>query len=157
VAKSQVEIVAKSLEKIKIKIEEELTSKNINFTGHLSRSMEINNTSFGATLSAERYLPTAFSNVGRGSGRNPFIDPDWLKAKGIQPRDLKTGKFITFISAAILISRKIGREGTDRHLGRREGVDIKNILKEETPKLLKKLTLSFAKDFTKSILSISTN
>jgi len=157
VAKSQVEIVAKSLRKIKDKIQSELADKKIDYTKQLSDSLKINNTAFGATLSAERYLPTAFSNVGRGPGRNPFIDPDWIRAKGIQPRDLRTGRFITFVSAAILISMKIGREGTDRHLGRREGVDIKNILKEEKPKLLKKLTLSFAKDFTKSILSISTN
>jgi hypothetical protein len=159
-AKNQTEIVGKSLNKIKDRIKEELSSLGIDYTGRLSESLEVNNTAFGATLSAERYLPTAFDNVGRGPGGNPWIDPDWIRVRGIQPRDFTTGKFITFESLAVLISRKIGREGTNRFTNSgvgSVGVDIDTILEDEKPKLLKKLTVSFAKDMTKSILSISKN
>lgn len=159
-AKSQNEIVGKSLNKIKDRIKEELAATQINYTNQLSDSLQVDNTAFGAVLKGERYLPTAFQGGGRAPGGRPFIDPDWVRAKGIQPRDFTTGRFISFKSAAIMISKKIGREGTNRYIGSgigSVGVDIDSILEEEKPELLKKLTISFAKDFTSSILSISKN
>ena len=150
-AKAQNEIIAESLENIKTDIQDELKSLGIDYTKQLSNSLEVKATAFGAVLSALEYLPTSYDSTGRGPGRNPFIDPDWLRAKGIQPRDLKTGRFITFKSAAILISRKIGRIGTDRFLNRRPGVNIDGILKEHKPPMINKLQKSFASKFREDI------
>jgi len=158
VAKAQTEIVGKSLNKIAERIKEELDTLDISYTNQLRDSITVDNTAFGAVLKAERYLSTAFQDVGRGPGGRPFIDPDWVRAKGIQPRDFTTGRFISFVTAAILISRKIGERGTNRYIGSgigSVGVDISTIIKEEKPTLLKKLTISYAKDFTKAIISIS--
>ena len=164
-AKSQNEIVGKSLNKIKERIKEELASFGINYTGQLSSSLRVDNTAFGAVLKAEDYLPTSFDKSdfgrgGRGPGGNPWIDPDWVRSKGIQPRDFTTGKFISFESAAVAISKSIGESGTNRYKGSgigSNGVEMATIIKEEKPTLLKNLRLSFSKDFTKSILSISKN
>jgi hypothetical protein len=151
VAKNQSEIVAKSLERVKAKIQEELALLGIDYTGELSDSLTVKETAFGAILTALDYLPTSFDNVGRGPGGNPWIDPDWLRAKGIQPRNLKTGRFISYKSAAILISRKIGREGTDRYMGERPGIDIEGILFDEAPKLKNKLAASFVAKFREDL------
>ena len=154
-AKSQNEIIGKSLNKVKERIIQELATKNIDATGQLSNSLQINNTAFGATLTALEYLPTSFDKVGIRPGSAPFISVDWVRVKGIHPRDFKTGRFISYASFAFLVSQKIKREGTDRYSNKREGVDIKTIMEEERPQLKKDLTLSFKGDFTKTILSIS--
>jgi len=97
------------------------------------------------------YLPTSYDGIGRGPGGNPWIDPNWFRAKGIQPRDLKTGRFIRFETAAYLVSMKIGREGTDRFSNKRPGVDIDSILEKHKPELLNKLKKSFVSEFREGI------
>jgi hypothetical protein len=151
VSKAQSEIIGKQLELIKGDIQKELSSLAINFTGQLSDSLTVELTGFGAVLKGLEYLPTSYDGVGRGPGGNPFIDPNGLRAKGIQPRDLKTGRFISFKSAAILVSQKIGREGTDRYTNKRPGVDIDAILEKRKHEMMNKLKKSFVSEFRKDI------
>ena len=148
--KNQNDIIAESLEVIKERIQGELNSLNIDYTGQLSQSLEVKNTAIGAVLMGDEYLPTSYDNVGRGPGRGPFINPDWVRSKGIVPRDLR-GRFISFESFAILVSRKIAREGTDRHTGKRPGVDIETIIEEEKPEMLRRVSKSFVKRYAENI------
>ena len=50
----------------------------------------------------------------RGPGKPPpsYDIFTWLFDKGIKPRDKQTGRFMTYESAAYLISRAIGQKGT---------------------------------------------
>ena len=60
----------------------------------------------------------------------------WMKDKGIQPRDWKTGQFKSktphnYRQAAFLIGRKIKEQGTDIYQGKRQPIDLTKIINDK--------------------------
>lgn len=73
---------------------------------------------FGARGAGAKYV--RWVEEGRGPGRMPPVEPirQWVRAKPLKLRNLKTGQFTPLTdsnvnSAAFLIARKIGRKGTE--------------------------------------------
>jgi len=111
-----------------------------------------------AFLSSQLYLNTNFDKVGRKpGGRPPQQDiADWVRNKGIQLRDRKTGRFLAVEQTAFLIARKIGKLGTDIYTGKRKGIDIKGILKENLPPTGRKLAQAYAREYAQQIKRAAT-
>lgn len=106
-----------------------------------------------AFLSAPRYLTTNFDRVGRRAGGFAPIQPikDWIAVKGIQLRDQKTGRFMSRDQGAFLIARKIGQQGTDIYSGKRPGIPIKRILKEQLPTAGRQLAKAYANEMINEV------
>lgn len=73
---------------------------------------------FGARGAGAQYV--RWVEEGRGPGRRPPMEPirQWVRAKPLKLRNLKTGRFQPLTdqnvnSAAFLIARKIGEKGTE--------------------------------------------
>ena len=85
---------------------------------------------------------------GRKPGKFPPIDDmlNWIRAKGITPRDGKT----TERQLAFLFARKIAREGTDIFQGKRPELDPG----EQIQKLVMEFSRSVSKELRKEIKAI---
>ena len=85
---------------------------------------------------------------GRKPGKFPPIDDmlNWIRAKGITPRDDKT----TERQLAFLFARKIAREGTDIFQGKRPELDPG----EQIQKLVMEFSRSVSKELKKEIKAI---
>lgn len=82
---------------------------------------------FGARGPAAKYA--GYSDKGRGPGKMPPIAPieSWIKVKPVKLRD-KRGKFkkrtpAAIRSAAFLIARKIGKEGSKGHFAMTDAIN----------------------------------
>lgn len=85
---------------------------------------------------------------GRKPGKFPPIDDilDWIKAKGIKPKDNISEK-----SLAFLFARKIAQSGTDVFQGRREGLNVEERTKELVEQFKKDLVKGFKKEIIKQV------
>ena len=106
---------------------------------------------FGARGTGAKYV--RWVEEGRGPGRRPPMEPirQWIRVKPVKLRDRKTGRFQPLTdsnvnSAAFLIARKIGREGT-------EGKEIFKRAVETYRPEIEALTKAMAKDITSYVRS----
>jgi hypothetical protein len=78
----------------------------------------------GALYGAKYFYQQKF---GRKPGKFPPIDDilDWIRAKGITPRDTKT----TQKQLAYLFARKIAQSGTDVYQKKRDGLSVEEEVK----------------------------
>jgi len=103
-----------------------LATRKANASKDLSESLRywITETRSGITLNLGARAPgnkyAIYADQGRGPGKMPPLAKieAWVKIKPLKLRDLKTGRFqkvtpARIRSAAFLIARKIGREGTE--------------------------------------------
>lgn len=84
---------------------------------------------------------------GRRPGKFPPIDDilNWIREKGITPRDPKTSER----SLAFLFARKIAQSGTDVFTGKRKGLDVE----EDVKKLVEEFKKNLAKDIKTEIIT----
>ena len=108
--------IAQILETCKSKIQANMQSRNINASGRTSASLKVETYAGGVRLvsTGERIAPFETVQFGRPSGRVPrgfyYIIKQWSIDKGIS--FTKNSERSTF---AYFLSRKIAREGTERH------------------------------------------
>lgn len=128
------------LERIKTQIINQYNQKGLKASGYFERNISIGRQGrFKVTLTLPYYSQyiTAFKSNkgGRGPGGFPPMKAieAWIKAKGIQLRDFSTGQFKAktpnnYKQAAFLIGRKIAEEGTDIYQGKRQPIDLDEII-----------------------------
>ena len=127
------------LEDIKQDIIDEYEQKGLKASGAFERSLNIRRQGRGKVMLSippySQFISKFKSNRG---GRKPggfpplSIIEQWVKDKGLQIRDITTGRFrrktpTTTKQVAFLIARKIAEKGTDIHLGKREAIDLDRI------------------------------
>ena len=108
--------IAEILESCKVQIQANMASHNINASGRTSKSLTVERYAGGVRLvsTGERIAPFETVQFGRPSGRVPrgfyYIIKQWSIDKGIS--FTKNSERSTF---AYFLSKKIAREGTERH------------------------------------------
>ena len=108
--------IAQILETCKSKIQANMQSRNINASGRTSASLKVERYAGGVRLisKGEKVAPFETVQYGRKAGKVPkgfyYIIKQWSIDKGIS--FTKNSERSTF---AYFLSRKIAREGTDRH------------------------------------------
>lgn len=108
--------IAEILESCKVQIQANMASHNINASGRTSKSLTVERYAGGVRLvsTGERIAPFETVQFGRPEGRVPrgfyYIIKQWSIDKGIS--FTKNSERSTF---AYFLSRKIAREGTERH------------------------------------------
>lgn len=155
------EAIAKYLVRKSIEIQEDQIDKNLVASGDSLKSHVVTINKKDISLKAASYYP--FLIEGRGPGKMPPIDRivDWVKDKRLSLRNFTTGRFITqsesnIRSAAFVIARKIGREGTAIFRGDREGIDLLEIATKDEGVLYKQVGKAIADQVTDSILAAFT-
>lgn len=104
------------LERCKKEIQANMASRNINASGRTSKSLTVERYAGGVRLisAGERIAPFETVQFGRPAGRVPrgfyYILKEWSREKGLTFS--KESERSTF---AYFLSKKIAREGTDRH------------------------------------------
>ena len=136
---------------IKDDIKADQRAKNIRASGRSADSLreEITDNDLEAVMNVFGTFYFEFQKRGRRPGKNPPISPilQWIDDKNITPDGISKK------SLAFLIAKKIGDKGTDIHMGKRPGLDIKTILERNlinsTRQLAKEKSITYASDFTK--------
>lgn len=111
-----IEQIAQILETCKGKIQSNMASHNINASGRTSKSLQVERYAGGVRLisKGENVAPFETVQFGRPGGRVPrgfyYILKEWSREKGLTFS--KESERSTF---AYFLSRKIAREGTQRH------------------------------------------
>ena len=128
------------LEGIKDKMIQQYRANNLRASGNFEKGFSIGRQGrYKVVLTTPPYTQfiTKFKSNkgGRGPGKAPppRILEKWVKDKGIKIRDLASGRFATRTDTAIkqaayLIGRKIKEEGTDIYLGKRQPIDLDQII-----------------------------
>jgi len=139
-AAQEQEIILKYLNKIRTDIIDDLHSKGIS-KGDLGLKVNASDN----TVTSYDYL--YFLVHGRKPGKQPPTESilAWIQKKVLQPE----GK-ITFEQLAFLIARKIGKMGTDIYQGKRPGVALEEIIKDNQIMLSKDIT-KYYKDTIKKL------
>ena len=131
------------LERIKTQMIRQYESKGIKASGSFSRNISISRQGrFKVVLRLPFYAEyiTKFKSNrgGRGPGGFPPMDAivQWIKDKGLQLRDFTTGRFkaktdTNYRQAAYLIGRKIASQGTDIYKGKRQPIDLDEIINDQ--------------------------
>jgi hypothetical protein len=98
-------------------IDDQLTKK-IYSSGKSAKSLLVGANQTTAYLSGDAYFQQQI--LGRRPGKFPPVQAimDWIKEKGIQPRDISQK------SLAFIIARKIAKKGTDITLKKRPALDV---------------------------------
>lgn len=129
--------------------QEEQIDKGIRSSGKSSASLRPEVKQSGGTISGTLYGAKYFyqQKHGRKPGKFPPIDDilDWIRIKGIVPRDNKTSTK----QLAFLFARKISQSGTDIFSGKRPALNpdkkIEELVEEFKANVLKSLKASFQK------------
>ena len=128
-----------TLEDIKQKIIDEYRAKGLKASGDFERNIKIGRQGRYKVVLTLPYYSEFISKFksnegGRGPGGFPPVDAieKWVKDKGLNLRDLSTGRFTkrtqsTYKQVAFLIGRKIADQGTDIYLKKREPIDLDQI------------------------------
>ena len=108
------------------------------------------------------YLAEYALYITKGNTRGPNQTPPpafeifkWLFDKGITPRDKRTGRFISYESAAYIISKAIGRDGTKFQYSR--PIDFEKSLLKAYKKSTEKIKTAIVNDIFKSAEWTGTN
>lgn len=117
----------KFLESVRRGIIADQNKKGLVSSGESARSLVIVDADRKSELQGSSYFQQQIT--GRRPGKFPPIQPimDWIESKGL---DLEG---ITKKSLAFIIARKIARKGTDIYQGKRDGIDLKGIVKKYQP------------------------
>lgn len=122
------ELTKKHLENLKQDIQTVLAAKNLNDTGQVSQSLEVN----GTKLLADDYI--YYLDQGRAPGKFPPIRNlrEWVMNKlGVSFDESK--------SIAYLIGRKIAREGTDIFRDHSKGLQLRDLIDNMLDELTQEL------------------
>lgn len=111
-------------------------AKGIRSSGKSAESLRPEVTENSGTLYGAKYFYQ--QKHGRRPGKFPPIDDilNWIRAKGITPRDPKTSER----SLAFLFARKIAEKGTDIYEGKRPALDVEEKVKVLVEQFRKSLT-----------------
>ena len=108
--------IAQILERCKTQIQANMASHNINASGRTSKSLTVERYAGGVRLisKGEKVAPFETVQYGRQAGKVPkgfyYIIKEWSREKGLTfDRESERSTFAYFLS------RKIAREGTQRH------------------------------------------
>lgn len=133
--------IIKILNEVKQDIIQQYNSKRIRASGDFARDIEgpRRQGRFKVVLFLPAYAPfiTKFKSNrgGRGPGKQPPRNEleKWVRDKGLNLRDYLTGQFMSrtetnIKKVAYLIGRKIGATGTDIYQGKRQPIDLDEII-----------------------------
>ena len=136
--------IDKFLKKVKKDIIADQQSKGMVASGDSAASLEVKTTQNSGQLLGSDYF--YYQVHGRAAGKWPPRDPilKWINQKGIQSD-------ISAESLAFLIQRKIGEEGTDIHLGKKQGIDLDNIIEKNFDLFLQDVSKGIADKFVTDI------
>ena len=127
------------LEDIKQDIIDQYEQKGIKASGKFERNMIIARRGRIVSLTIPYYSQFISIFKGRKPGRGPGAFPpvdaikQWIRDKKLILRDYLTGQFVSksernIDKTAFLISRKIATKGTDIYQGKRQAIDIDQII-----------------------------
>lgn len=107
-------------------LKKEQRDKGLVASGKSAAAITIEATDSGGSIDAPAFH---FQITGRKAG--PFKDGiktmmEWIKHKGITPKDPKT----SIRSLAFLFARKISQKGNDIYLRKRKGIEFKGIVEK---------------------------
>lgn len=134
------ESIFKILERIKTQIIQQYNQKGLRASGRFENLFSTGRQGrYKVVLTIPPYSQYIMKFKSNKGGRGPGSQPPpkvlekWVKDKGLQLRDFTTGRFTAktetnYKKAAYLIGRKIAREGTDIHKGKRQGIDLDAIV-----------------------------
>lgn len=111
--------ISKLLDEVKKAYIEDQEAKGIRSSGKSAKSIRKESKPTSGTLTGASYFYQ--QKHGRRPGKFPSVSDimDWIKIKGITPRDSKT----SIKSLAFLFARKIAQKGTDIYLNKRPALD----------------------------------
>lgn len=92
--------------------------------------------------------------TGRGPGKFPPPDAmlSWVRANPqVLDRAKETYQYLTEGGLAYMIGRKIAREGTDIHKGKKPGIDFQGVVDREKAQLFRTLEKNTANDVRRKI------
>lgn len=137
------ELITNFLDNIRKDIITDLHDKKIS-EGDLNMSVAANNEDGELRGDAHWY----FTWKGRGPGKQPPPDSmlAWVEKKGISPDGISLKSF------AYLAGRKIGKLGTDIHMGKRAGIAFEQITKHNGEQFSGELREKYLEEFKKSFL-----
>lgn len=144
------------LEDIATDIRSAIDRQNLGATGRAKGSIKIRN---NRNIVAIGYISTLFRTVGRRPGKFVPIRNliQWIIAKGIQPRNLETGRFVRIKSLAFAISKTIQRRGTRIFRDHRRGIQMKRIIaknnEKHIPLIARELKNTYVKQFNSIIVT----
>lgn len=121
-------------------------AQGIRSSGKSASSLRVESDSDNGALYGSGYFYQ--QKHGRKPGKFPPVDDilDWIRAKGITPKDNISEK-----SLAFLIARKIAKSGTDVFQGRRDGLDVDEQVKQLVEQFKKDLVKAGQKEIVKQI------
>ena len=139
------ESIIKTLTRVKNKIILDYRNKGLKASGDFENGFDIGRQGrYKVVLSIPSYSRYIMKFKGNrvGSKKAPGKATDyeplkqWIKDKGLQLRDLATGRFMAktetnYRKVAFLISRKINTSGTDIYQGKRQPIDLDAIVDNE--------------------------
>lgn len=115
------------LDKVRDLLIQDQKDKGIRTTGQSAEEIKKTvNGDRGGELTGPHYFRQQKDGRKPGKFAPPQAILQWIKDKGITPRDPKT----SLESLAFLFNRKLAREGSDIYLGRRPALNINEKLKE---------------------------
>lgn len=111
--------ISKLLDEVKKAYIEDQEAKDIRASGKSAKSLKKHPKPTSGTLTGAKYFFQ--QRHGRRPGKFPSVTDilNWIKVKGITPRDSGT----SIKSLAFLFARKIAERGTDVYLGKRPGLN----------------------------------
>ena len=111
--------ISKLLDEVKKAYIEDQEGKGIRASGKSAKSLKKHPKPTSGTLTGAKYFFQ--QRHGRRPGKFPSVTDilNWIKVKGITPRDSGT----SIKSLAFLLARKIAERGTDVYLGKRPGLN----------------------------------
>lgn len=95
------------------------------------------------------------SKAGQQAKQGRLID--WIRAKGIQPRNLKTGKFMSYKDFAKLLSVSIAKKGTIKRYDYKGSDLINRLFKEVEGEITKELEKAFLEKINNEIKVVFDN
>lgn len=113
-------LISELLDNIKKVYIDKQTSQGIRSSGKSADSLRVEASDKAGALYGAKYFYQ--QKFGRKPGKFPPIDDilDWIRAKGITPREPKT----TQRQLAYLFARKIAQSGTDVYQKKRDGLEV---------------------------------
>lgn len=132
-------LISELLDGIKKVYQDRQKEQGIRSSGKSADSLRTeSNESSGKLYGAKYFYQQKF---GRKPGKFPPISDilDWIRSKGITPRDTKTSER----QLAFLFARKIAQKGTDVFQRKREGLEVEQQVEELVKEFRSKLNEGF--------------
>ena len=134
------------------KLKSEASKDGFKASGKLDKSFRYRVIKNELHLFGEEYANALSKGIEKDPSYNKSGDKfrediiSWAKAKGIRPRRDKKGRFTSFMSMAIAITRSIRRKGISKRFGYKGSGFIETVKKQTQKEIVEILSAGYKKD-----------